>query len=302
MSSTFCAFCNEKRNYVYHLNGYAIYRCACCGLIGVGEPPTEKYLYEYYQGFSFQADLGKLSCVLIPEIRNWMRSFLPSIPATMLDFGGGSGFFAKAFEHFGFGESTYFDLDGSACRFASNELGVKRVLHGSVDDLLALNKDAAFDFIYCRHVIEHLTDPVKLIFKLAELLSHQGVLVIQCPNGRSKEGIAYPGYWRQFLAKVARDNQWTKPYAIAFSLTKGYGWGLSPPRHLWSITGQSIIRMFLRDQRFTCVIKTASLANAVYSPYFQSNTRLGKLRNFTCNMIFGPVLPGMHLIAEIRRR
>ena len=84
----------------------------------------------------------------------------------MLDVGGGGGFYAKAFEDLGYGLSTYIDLDFQSCRFA-NELGLKNVIHGNA--VLADYGDKKFDLIMCRHLIEHLKDPVTFVFDILKL-------------------------------------------------------------------------------------------------------------------------------------
>lgn len=301
MNERACIFCGGRRSFVYSLNGYDIHRCHSCGVIGVDALPSSEFLLQFYQGFSFQANVTNLALVQTDAIRDYLTSHISSTPATMLDFGGGGGFFAKAFESFGLGEAVYVDVDEQACRFAKDALGLRRVLQGSLKAVIDAHPGIRFDYIHCRHVIEHMPDPGKLISSLCERLSPEGSLVVSCPNGLSKEGVFYPQYWRKFLAAVARDNQWSKLRAVAFSLTGRYGWGLDPPRHLWAITGRSI-RSVIDSRRFVCNIKSAALADPVYSPYYRSAGRIGKLRDRFCNMIFGHLLPGMHLVAEIKRR
>lgn len=96
------------------------------------------------------------------------------------------------------------DIDEEACHFASTNLGLKRVYCGSLTDLRSLLPIHGFDFIMCRHVIEHLIDPASVILDLLSLLSVGGVLVVSCPNGASKEGLFYPDQWKKYLAPFAR--------------------------------------------------------------------------------------------------
>lgn len=147
-------------------------------------------------------------------------------------FRRGGGLFAKAFEEFGLGQAYYIDVDEAACHFASTSLSLTRVYCGTLSEVKSLLPARGFDFIMCRHVIEHLTDPASAVLDLAGLLNNTGVLVLSCPNGSSKEGLFYPAYWRKFLGPGARGNGWSKAYALQFSLRRKYGWGISPPRHL----------------------------------------------------------------------
>lgn len=297
-----CIFCNGIRKFSYRLNGYELYRCTNCNTLGVSDMPSEEQLFHYYQGFNFQANEENLNKVKTHEIKTWLKSFLYKTPSRMLDVGGGGGFFAKAFEEFGLGEATYIDLDESACLFAKEKMNLNHIFHGSIGDYCMHNQDCYFDLIYVRHVIEHLIDPVTFIRNCVKLLSQSGTLIVQCPNGDSKEGLWFPSYWWKFLRTVACDNDWGKAYALAYSMSSKYGWGIDPPRHLWAVSGSGIQQVFAQDSDYDVKICSASLANAIYSPYWSSNTITGKIRNRICNHLFGPVFPGMHLIAFITRQ
>ena len=297
-----CRFCSAPTIHAYFLNGYDLHYCQGCGTVGVLKPPTEDFLRNFYQGFSFQANRANLERVQTREMRNWMAGILtPHRQGAMLDFGGGGGFFAKAFEEFGLGKAFYVDLDKDSCSFAASVLGLERTFCGSLSEINGKFPAGGFDLIICRHVIEHLIDPPSVVLRLAEMLSDNGVLVLSCPNGSSKEGVFYPAYWNSFLDPVVRENGWSRPYGLLFSLTKMYGWGISPPRHLWAITGKALQHIVERDGRYSIKIESASLANKIYSPYWRSSGAVGKIRDSICNKVFGGFFEGMHLIAHISR-
>ena len=120
--------------------------------------PDTELLNEHYQGF-----MGELSADMLPRFLASGRELFESFGAragqsqSLLDVGGGGGFFSKAFEELGYGPSTYVDLDPESCRFAREGLGLERVIHGDVAELDKI-LDTQFDFVYSRHVIEHLPD------------------------------------------------------------------------------------------------------------------------------------------------
>ena len=299
-SNEVCIFCNGTLNDVYILNNYSIFKCQKCNVIGVRNMPREDTLRQYYQGFSFQADIKNFENINTPKVRDWMTSLVPNNPATMLDIGGGGGFFAKAFENFNLGNATYIDLDNTACSFAEKTMELGRVYNGTLEKFCVENPGVRFDFIYLRHVVEHLIDPVKLILQCTEILTNDGILVVQCPNGQSKEGLLFLSYWLRFLTKAAKDNRWSAIKAMLFSLTKDYGWGIDPPRHLWAISSQSLQSVFFQNETYRMSISTASLANPVFSPYWRSKSVFGRARDWLCNALFGSVFSGMHLIAYIQ--
>jgi len=219
----------------------------------------------------------------------------------MLDVGGGGGFFAKAFEDFGFGEATYIDLDSEACQFAREKMKLSHVICDDIARIEQHCQDAGFDFIYCRHVVEHLIDPVSLIKKCANLLTDDGVFVLQCPNGLSKEGLLFPRYWQKFLSKVVASNQWSWPRAFLFSLGPSYGWGLDPVRHLWAISEVGIKALFPEQTTYSARVYSASLVDPVYSPYWRPTDNWDRIAKKITKLTPRRLLPGVHLVAEIRK-
>ncbi len=296
-----CLFCGGRVDHAYELRGRRLGHCSRCGTIGVLEMPRSDEIADYYQGFRFQADPKHYGVVHKEPIRRWMQDLGLPPHARMLDVGGGGGFFAKAFEDFGFGSSTYIDLDGQACDFARSEMGLESVICDAVENIDQYLHGQTFDFIYCRHVIEHLVDPVKLIHDCAKLLSPDGVFVLQCPNGTSKEGVLFPSYWMKFLRQARTENRWSRPYAALFSLSDRYGWGIEPIRHLWAISGRGIRESFRDQAEYRVRLSTASLADSVFSPYWRPKGLWERLAGTASHLFAGSVFEGMHLVVEIKR-
>lgn len=301
MKTSKCPFCRGSRTYAYRMNGRSLHRCEECNTIGLEETPTAKEISEFYQGFQFQTQAKNYHKIKTPQIREWMSRYVSKRPSRMLDIGGGGGFFARAFEDFGFGESTVVDLDKDACEFARSEMNLSRVYNESVESFLESTNER-YDFIYCRHVIEHLVDPVGFIKACTGLLAIGGVFVVQCPNGSSKE-VAFvdPKRWKYFLVPIHKENKWHKFYSILFSLGPCYGFGIDPIRHLWAITGRGLEAVFSDNSQYVVELSSASLTDPVFSPYFPADTKLERLQSNVARRFFGPLLQGAHLIAEIKR-
>ena len=301
MTTSECRFCGSEIAFAYRIGDHEIGNCKGCRSCRAMSMPDATELSEFYNGFNFQTDPANYIRVQTPEIERWMRGLLSGEKGKMLDVGGGGGFFAKAFEDFGLGWSTYIDMDNEACDFARDQMGLNRVICDSVEQLDNHMHGERFDFIYCRHVIEHLVDPVSLILSCANLLTPTGVFVLQCPNGTSKEGVLFPGYWKKFLKNVRRSNQWGRLQAYRYSLTQNYGWGIEPIRHLWAVSGAGIEACLREDKRFVAQIKSASLTDPVFSPYWQSTKPIANVAWKMARPLVGRVIDGMHLVAEIRR-
>jgi len=300
-----CPFCGKIVLPQYVMNQYTIGCCKGCGTIAVMNMPADEELTEYYQGFCYNADVSNLRLVQTFPIKKWMNTLVNgSAPrdTEMLDVGGGGGFFAKVFEDFGLGKSTYIDIDAHACDFARNKLGLNQVYQTRATDYLC-QQERRYKFIYCRHVAEHLVDPVELIHLCAKSLCIGGVFVLQVPNGISKEqALLYPERWRHSLAKTARENGWSKGYAYLFSLTPRYGFGLDPVRHLWAISPRAIHCIFQQNSEFAVEVSSHSLADPVFSPYYASTSRLGRVRDRFANIVSNVFGSGSHLVAVIKRQ
>lgn len=299
-SGPLCEFCGHPTERSYSLDNYDIVYCDACQSSGVSRKPKEEEIIEYYQGFSFETVVANYNKVRTKVIELWMRKLVKSPNARMLDVGGGGGFFAKAFEDFGLGKSTYIDLDQAACEFATDQMKLTNVFCDTVENLKSHVGDQTYDFIYLRHVVEHLTNPTEMIHTCASYLSENGVLIIQCPNGRSKEGLLFPSYWWKFLKKVKSENRWTLAQATSFSLSKKYGWGLDPIRHLWAISDKGLLAVFENEAKFKVSTTSKSLTDPVYSPYWSPSSLLSHFQRLLAR-IYCKFFQGMHLIAFVSR-
>ena len=296
-----CLFCDGERAEIYTLNGYHSAQCKNCLTVGVEEEISPEELSKFYSGFAFSSSLRKKKLVIKPAIKQWLESLnLPQNPK-MLDIGGGGGFFSYAFEHFCFGESFYIDLDDTACDFAKNSLNLKNVINDDVKNIKNYYEDG-FDFIYCRHVIEHLINPVELIDTAIDLLSENGVFVLQFPNGISYENIGYPERIKNYGKKRRKSNNWSLLKTIKSVCSPQIAHGLDPLRHLWAISEKGVREYLKHRNDIEIQVKTAPLSDEVYSPYHLIKTPLSKFRTFIVNNTFAKINGGMHLVFFIRKK
>lgn len=295
-----CIFCGKLRKRIYRLNGFNINQCLSCRAASVAEPPSEAALTEFYNGFAFEMKREHLSRILKPAVRGWLESLSLPASARMLDIGGGAGFFAKAFEHFGFGTSSFIDLDPIACRFAKEELGINNVICGDIKNITG-DSCASFDFIYCRHVIEHLIKPTDMIEAAIQLLKPGGILCLQFPNGLSLEYLAFPERLKPFATRIKNSNQFSGLKTVITLLSRENAFGLDPIRHLWAIPPQAIQRYLKGRPGLKVQVRTASIADPVFSPYFPITTILDKLKSMIARNVTGYFRGGAHGIVEIRK-
>ena len=294
-----CLFCKGECRFVYKMDSYRIYKCLSCGTGQVFPMPDSSTLKEFYDGFLFSADPANRRNVFLSAKRLFpLAGLLPDKNFKMLDVGGGGGFYSAAFEELGYGKATYVDLDIQACKFAG-ELGLKNVLHGDVTKLGY--GDKKFDFIMCRHLIEHLIDPVSFIQKTLGLLTEKGLFLLICPNGNSLEYFAYPGLnLGKRIDCICRSNSSSK-YNVIFKMLAGNMLhGIDPPRHLWAITAEAVRSLFDKTCYNVC-LGTYPLSDREFSPYYQPRLFADKIYSFLGKYFTSKLHGGTHLAAIIRR-
>lgn len=191
-------------------------------------------------------------------------------------------------------------MDDEACEFAKKELGIKNVINDDVKNLKRIMNEK-FDFIYSRHLIEHLKNPIELIDESINLLGNDGVSIIQFPNGLSFEYLGYPELLKNRFKIIHESNiDFSKLRIICDFCSKKIAHGIDPIRHLWAITSEGITS-YLKNKNVEFTIKTASLTHPVYSPHYTSKNVYYKIRSIIVNNTLVKINGGTHLIVIIRR-
>jgi 2-polyprenyl-3-methyl-5-hydroxy-6-metoxy-1,4-benzoquinol methylase len=299
---TSCLFCKGAASYIYHMGGYPIYQCFSCGTGFVCPMPEQESINKLYEGF-----IPNLNENQMPTFKNIASELFTQlglgsgINLKMLDIGGGNGFFCKAFEELGYGQGTYVDLDAQSCRFAREQLHLTRVIPCDAIDLRKYT-DEKFDFIYCRHVIEHLVNPTAFILTIFEFLGDQGIFVVQFPNGDSLEFLAYPhrniGY--RFNRIRASSNQ-SIIKTLWIMISGGILHGMDPPRHLWAISRKGI-QEWSNENRILCETFSRHMGDIPFAHGISKNNTIArKLTDFMGQRMLSPIYGGAHLVAILKK-
>ena len=158
---------------------FTIWQCLHCGM-GITDPvPTEEtshFLYETRESNDFQPNDSKLvSALKAFAARRDARKFCHGADARgrFLDYGCGNGAFVRALQQV-FPEAEVLGTDQHAN--APALLSAQRYIPYA--QLPMRN----FDFILCRHVLEHTYDPVTFLRSLRSLLRPNGILAIEVPS------------------------------------------------------------------------------------------------------------------------
>lgn len=162
--------------------------------------------------------------------------------------------------------------------------------------------DKKFDFIYCRHVIEHLINPVLVLNRVISYLNDNGKFVVQFPNGDSLEYLAYPNSTiKDRFASIRKTNNFSKLKVLWIILNGGMLHGIDPPRHLWAITKDGI-KKWADKKKIVCDVYSYHLGDPVFSPYYKKSKGFKcKLKDFVGQQLFASICGGTHLVAVLKR-
>lgn len=194
-------------------HGWSFVRCRKCGTYTLTPRPTEAAFDRFYRSHYDYAGGSDLSISLATARANpWLasknRRVIETIkkhapPGVLLDFGCGYGQFlvhaSSAFQSVGVEPSK------TARQLVVEELGI-----ACVDSPDALAPDVTFTAIVSHHVVEHLTEPVRMLTALRSRLAKDGILILVTPNadalprrllGSRWEWCAYPIHTHLFSSK-----------------------------------------------------------------------------------------------------
>lgn len=293
-----CEFCDGQAVYRYTMNGYAVFQCLECKTGFVNPMPHGRDVIDLYDGF-----IPQLSAERYQRNEAAAKIFFGEFDLPkhenlrMLDVGGGGGFYCKAFGELGYGSGHYVDLDPVSCHFAENELLIPSVHQ---EDALTWSgkQNSLFDFIYCRHVVEHLPEPARLIEALARILSPGGILVVQCPNAESREYLAYARTrLRDRIYRIETLSHFRRIGKLRVLLGGAFLHGMDPPRHLWSITATGMQSLAIRNS-VECETFSRHLGDIAYSPnYATPSGVLERFEDIIGQKLLARISGGTHLVA-----
>ncbi len=300
MQTKQCDFCGNKTSFVYKMGEYDIYKCLHCSTGFASPMPDKTTLKQLYDGF-----ITHLNSDLYPKYKNIGDKLFESLglernkSLRMLDIGGGGGYFCKAFEELRFGNAVYVDLDPKSCAFAQKELKIKQVFNC---DATKLDNHEKFDFIYCRHLIEHLTDPTNFITNIYQKLTPDGIFVLQFPNGDSIEYLAYPYTNIKYRIKKIKDSNGFSLLKTLYLMVSGnILHGMDPPRHLWAISRKGI-KIWSKKNGIPSKIFTRNLSDPLYSPGFRRKKQItGILEDFIGLNLLSKIHGGTHSILILKK-
>ncbi|MEP1097185.1 MAG: class I SAM-dependent methyltransferase [Cyclobacteriaceae bacterium] len=199
------------------------YRKNKYGFIEILDKPSGAELAEYYSKEYYQNEQGNYRSSYSQDelnffkIKNEQRKFvIESVSGlhsgSFLDIGCGEGFTLKYFSECGY-NTIGLDYSSFGCE-KMNPDQVKNLIVGDISESIdnLEENDKKFEVVWMNNLLEHVIDPEEIITKSKNILSENGVLVIQVPNDFSpyqefleekghvdeKFWIAYPDHLNYF--------------------------------------------------------------------------------------------------------
>lgn len=188
-----CPLCKEEiaKELVETYGEYEIIRCCRCDVefsLPFRQATSEDYDEAYRENekqwqrayklkrkkrISFYDGFMDIYTVLYKSLR------LPNKKGKLLDAGCGNGYFLSLMRELGY-EVYGFDFSRVAVNFAKRVYKLKNVIACSWENVPLDWRD--FSVITALEVVEHLDKPLEFLFKMRELLSPEGILIISVPN------------------------------------------------------------------------------------------------------------------------
>ncbi len=215
-------------------SGFDVYRCPECEITFVDPQPDVQTLNDFYNGM-----YSDLAAAYDEQKMQWardsMQGYLKQIKRlgigeknNFIDLGGGLGYYSKAAVENGL-NVTLVESDPVSVKFAAEKLGLENIIKQNLYDFLSQD-NKLYDFVFLRQVIEHVTDPDKLINGISKLIAPGGILVIETDNNAGVELLispkSAPFYYRLYKTGF-RDVSY-------FGLLAKRPLAADPPRHLFA--------------------------------------------------------------------
>lgn len=210
---------------------YSVFRCRHCGLGWTLPRPEEEDLPEYYPP-SYLGDTQKIideyesgslegtSSWRMEEEKVRLVSKFAS-GGSILDVGCAEGKFLWALPGEAW-EKTGVEFEESVVELVKERIPDLKLFQGPLEK--AELDDAAFDVVTFWHVLEHVTDPISTLERVARLLKKGGYLIVSCPNLESFQAHWFRHHWYAF-SDVPRHLYHFSPQSLNLMLERS---GYSP--------------------------------------------------------------------------
>jgi 2-polyprenyl-3-methyl-5-hydroxy-6-metoxy-1,4-benzoquinol methylase len=197
-----CIVCDKNQNLIFKYKNYRYYRCQNCLLVSTYPlPKKEDFIKHYKKGFEegnynseriFADEYNSVYVKMADILEDTLKKRGENLKLKkVLDIGCYTGEFLEILNKRG-ADVYGLELQKDAVMIANKKLPgrVKEV------DIMKYNfSREKYDIVSLIGVIEHVTDPNKLIKKCSKILNKNGIIFIQTPNSSSFLEKILGKYW-----------------------------------------------------------------------------------------------------------
>ena len=189
-----CVVCKKKNFQKWaQLEEYVARKCKNCGMISVNPTPDQEFLDRYYEGYLEEnkkdLKLWNQRKITYEIDKKWISKFIDK--GKVLDVGCSGGQFLSYFD-----SRRWRKYGVEVDRKAALEAKIRHKIVVKSENILDLGFHEKFDLIMFRGVIEHFSDPLRVLKKCSQLMKINGYLFITAtPAGDSFAFNVYREKW-----------------------------------------------------------------------------------------------------------
>lgn len=205
---------------------FVIDECQKCGFRFINNPPPESTAYKYYETEEYVEHSDSSEGIvnsIYHQARKWMVKYKYKLindhgrKTRMLDFGTGTGYFLNYMKSRGF-SVTGIEISEKARTFGRTNFGLD-IYHP--EKIFESDFPRDFSYVSFWHVLEHVYEPEKVLRRLKDLMTDDGVMIVALPNYKCLEAKTYKEYWNGY--DVPRHLwHWDKSSFTAFANKSGF--------------------------------------------------------------------------------
>ena len=176
-----CLICGgNQHQVVFREFEIDILRCCSCGHVFSTHPGEKDYCSYWGEGVTESEAFLWWDQAHRKVFDLFCKKFISGKNGKLLDVGCGLGYFVKKVSSYPNWEVFGYEISRAAVDYARNNLGLKNVLAGRVEE--SQFPPQSFDIITLWDVLEHIPQPDSLLGYLNSLLKEGGILFIHTPN------------------------------------------------------------------------------------------------------------------------
>lgn len=184
----FCPICHSKTEKPAARqidNGYTIFYCDVCDLTFAS--PMEAATKEWYENSPIYNSVDATSSykyvntdIRIKKLISILKNIHPD-KIKLLDVGCGEGKLLASLKDYGISNLYGVDINSRSV-LKAKERGLENVFQKNFSQLTEAFPENSFDCIVCFEVLEHSSEPLKLLNDIRQLLKKDGLLFLTVPN------------------------------------------------------------------------------------------------------------------------